>query len=723
MTKSHLLRVSEGLIFICTCLLIFILLFERHLSLPALFQSIGRMHPLVLHFPIVLIIFSMILISFPFKKSVTQQSVFQFIYRYTLLFSALTGLMAAIAGLFLAQEEGYSGEVLNWHKWTSVGTVLLASILYWVHDSPWFDRAMARLGAGLVTLGLVLGGHFGATLTHGEGFFWEPFRSEPQPVALEDAILFEHVILPVLEKKCNSCHNPSKAKGELDLTTAESLLRGGKSGPIWIAGQLEKSLLFQRIHVLESDKKHMPPKGKPQLTEIEILLLEKLIRSNLPMETRIASLPKTDSVRSIATFFLASEKEESYDFEPADPKMIQKLNNEYRSVVVFAENSPALDVVFFSPSNFTPKSLEELDAVASQVVTLNLNMMPVEDRTLKVLAKFENLNRLSLNFSQITDRGLSELKNLKRLKHLSLAGTTIDEKAIDELANFLPQLKSVVLWATPINKESVYELKKRFPNISWIHENPSNDSEMLQLNLPQLGNPTSIFKDSMIVELSHPIREADIRFTLDGTEPTLENSTKFKKGQLVLKKGIAIKARAYKDGWLPSEVISFDIFQNRHKPDSVILLKPLNRVHPAAGVLTFFDQKFGKINANSPAWAINWAGFRDNPLELLLEYRSGILVSSVGMRILVESSNVIFPPEEVEIWAGDDPNSLRLVKRIRPTQPKSQGKPAIDKIECEFPAVQCRYLKVIARPLSKIGEWSPRKGGKGLLLVDELFVN
>lgn len=723
MTKGLLLRVAEGLIFVGNCLLIFFLLFEKHLSLSSLFQSIGRMHPLVLHFPIVLILLSIILISFPFKKSVTQQSVFQFIYRYTLLFSALTGLMAAIMGIFLAQEEGYSGDVLNWHKWTSVGTVLLASILYWVHDSPWFDRAKARLGAGFVTLGLVLGGHFGATLTHGEGFFQEPFRSEPQPVALEDAILFEHVILPVLEKKCNSCHNPSKAKGELDMATTESLLRGGKSGPIWTAGQLEKSLLFQRIHLLESDKEHMPPKGKPQLTAIEIQLLENWIRSNLPLETRIASLPRTDSVRSIATFFLASEKEERYDFEPADPKVIQKLNNEYRSVVVFAENSPALDVVFFSPSNFTPKSLEELDAVASQVVSLNLNNMPIEDRTLKVLAKFENLNRLNLNFSQITERGLSELKNLKRLKHLSLAGTTIDEKAIDELANFLPQLKSVVLWNTPIDKESVNELKKRFPNISWIHENPSNDSEMLQLNLPQLGNPTSIFKDSIVVELSHPIREVDIMFTIDGSEPTFENSPKFKKGQLILKNGTSIKAKAYKDGWLPSEVVSFDIFQNRHKPDSVTLLKPMSRVHTAAGALTFFDQEFGKFNANSPAWATNWAGFRDNPLELLLEYRSSILVSSVGMRILVESSNVIFPPEEVEIWAGDDPNSLRLVKKIRPSQPKEQSKPVIDKIECKFQEVQCRYLKVIARPLAKIGEWSPRKGGKSLLLVDELFVN
>lgn len=723
MTKSKLLSVAEGLLIIGNCLLFFLLFFEKFLVLPTLFQAMGRLHPLVLHFPIVLILLSVIVISFPFKDSVKNQSVFQFLYRYILLFSALSGILAAIMGLFLAQEEGYSGDLLNWHKWSTAGTVLIVSTIYWLQNSPWFNIGKARIFAVFLTVSVVIGGHFGASLTHGDGFISEPFQSNQKPVGIADALLFDHVILPVLDQKCNSCHNSSKAKGGLDMTTADGVLRGGKTGPIWTNGQLDNSLLFQRIHLLESDKKHMPPKGKPQLTALEIRLLENWIRSNHPMESRIASLPKTDSIRSIAELFLAKEPEESYDFEQADPKVVQGLNNAYRSVVVFAENSPALDVAFFSPSNFSPKSLEELEKVSGQIVSLSLNKMPVQDQDLKLMENFENLNRLNLNFSQITGKGLEELKKFQQLKYLSLAGTGIDKNSIEWLANSLPQLRSIVIWATPLNKEDVKDLQTRFPYISWVHENSSIEEEMLQLNLPQLANSTSIFEDSVVIELSHPIREVDIRYTLDGQEPTIENSFKFEKDQLILKKGASIKAKAYKSGWLPSEVATFDLFQNRYKPDTVILLKPMSRVHPAAGALTFFDQELGKFNANSPAWATNWGGFRDNPLELLLEYKSKVQVSSVGMRILVESSNVIFPPEEVEIWAGDTPNSLRLVKRIKPNQPKEISKPVISKIECEFPAVQCQYLKIIAKPLSKIGDWSPIKGRKGLLLVDELFIN
>jgi hypothetical protein len=215
----------------------------------------------------------------------------------------------------------------------------------------------------------------------------------------------------------------------------------------------------------------------------------------------------------------------------------------------------------------------------------------------------------------------------------------------------------------------------------------------------------------------------EIRYTLDGSEPTEENSIRFEKWKTVLSSGAFVKAKAFKEGWLPSEVVSFDIYQNKNKPDSVILLKPMNRVHPASGAATFFDKELGKFNANSPAWANNWAGFRDHPLELLMEFRNGAKVSAVGMRILIESSNVIFPPEEVEVWVGDHPDKLRLVKRMRPVQPKEKGKPVISQVNFSFEPVQCRFLKLVAKPVSKIGTWSERKGGKGLLLVDELFVN
>jgi hypothetical protein len=122
--------------------------------------------------------------------------------------------------------------------------------------------------------------------------------------------------------------------------------------------------LFQRAHLQSDDKKHMPPKGKPQLTELELELLASWISSNLPFETRVASLPAINPVRVLAANFLSeSTSVEQFRFDPADPELIAQLNHAYRSVVPLFSESPALDVVFFSPSTYTPQALEELQPI------------------------------------------------------------------------------------------------------------------------------------------------------------------------------------------------------------------------------------------------------------------------------------------------------------------------------------------------------------------------
>ncbi|MBI3877502.1 MAG: hypothetical protein HY300_16350, partial [Verrucomicrobia bacterium] len=51
--------------------------------------------------------------------------------------------------------------------------------------------------------------------------------------------------LAVLEANCVSCHGGEKTKGGLDLTTRESLMRGGESGPSVVPGKPQSSLLYQ----------------------------------------------------------------------------------------------------------------------------------------------------------------------------------------------------------------------------------------------------------------------------------------------------------------------------------------------------------------------------------------------------------------------------------------------------------------------------------------------
>lgn len=723
--KSRIIGIAEGILFAGNILLLFVLLFESYLAIPLWLQPIGRMHPMMLHFPIALILLALMLEALRFRPEFRAQTLFQDLTRYILLFSILTGLLTALMGLFLSLEEGYSGQMLDWHKWSGAGMVFLASLLYAFRNRNWYQGKFAKAGIVVTAVVLTLAGHLGATLTHGESFILQPIlASKSVSVPFEEAEVFDHLILPVLERKCNSCHNPTKAKGELDMSTMQALLRGGENGVVFVGGKPEESTLIERIHLDVENEDHMPPKGKPQLNDAEKALLEQWIKSNLEPETKVALLPTADPLRLIATEFLDMQTDEpAFEFAAATSKTVQGLNNSYRSVVQLARDSPALDVTLFSPSNYTPASLEELVAVKEQVVGLNLNKMPVTDQDLKTVARLENLVRLNLNYTEVSGKALQELTKLRHLRHLSLSGTKVDYASLQSAVKGFESLRTLVVWETPVSKAELENLQKEYPKISWITGREDLDSEILQLNLPRLANSSNIFKDTLALKLGHPIREVEIRFTMDGSEPDRESSPEFVFGETVLTEGRLIKARAYKEGWTASEVATFDVYKNRFSPDTVMILSKMSKVHPANGSKTFFDQELGTYNANSPAWANNWAGFRGNDMELLLEYGEQVEVSSVSMRVLVEPSNVIFPPQSIEIWGGDHPDALRLIGKMKPGQPTKGGEPYIELVTCEFKPASAKYLKVVAKPVEKIADWSGRKGSAGLLLVDELFVN
>ncbi len=76
------------------------------------------------------------------------------------------------------------------------------------------------------------------------------------PSAHADA--FADRIAPLLEKRCLACHDNAKKRGGLDLSTRAAALRGGDSGPAFVAGATGKSLLLQMVR---GPKARMPRAG------------------------------------------------------------------------------------------------------------------------------------------------------------------------------------------------------------------------------------------------------------------------------------------------------------------------------------------------------------------------------------------------------------------------------------------------------------------------------
>lgn len=141
----------------------------------------------------------------------------------------------------------------------------------------------------------------------------------------------EHDVLPLLKARCVKCHGPAKRAGKLNLATPRGLARGGKHGPVVVVGQLEASLLWERVEFeemppdepLEPDEasllRHWIEQGAPGLPEITASDSEKadhwafapLLRPDLP------ALRDPEPARTpIDRFLLARLEAEGLGFAP-----------------------------------------------------------------------------------------------------------------------------------------------------------------------------------------------------------------------------------------------------------------------------------------------------------------------------------------------------------------------------------------------------------------------
>ncbi|HXJ60940.1 MAG TPA: DUF1553 domain-containing protein [Verrucomicrobiae bacterium] len=86
-----------------------------------------------------------------------------------------------------------------------------------------------------------------------------------------DALWAAHVE-PLLKKHCVECHNPDKAKSALDLTSLQSILRGGDRGASVIPGRPDDSNLYKFLSAASDP--HMPPGNRKKLNDEEAGLIK-----------------------------------------------------------------------------------------------------------------------------------------------------------------------------------------------------------------------------------------------------------------------------------------------------------------------------------------------------------------------------------------------------------------------------------------------------------------
>lgn len=209
--------------------------------------------------------------------------------------------------------------------------------------------------------------------------------------------------------------------------------------------------------------------------------------------------------------------------------------------------------------------------------------------------------------------------------------------------------------------------------------------------------------------------KAEIRYTLDGTEPTV-NSTLYT-GAIVLQKSAKIRAAAFRDG-KRSSVTSQDISFNKATACPVELLQPTHKNYTYKGGATLTDGLLGDKGFGTG----RWLGFSGNDLEAVIDLKQNTDVSSVSLNTCVDKGSWIFDARNIEVSVSADGKSFTKVASKSLPALEEQTPDNIYTYELTFPQTTTRYVKVTATSEPNIPEWHGGKGKPAFLFVDEISI-
>ena len=276
-----------------------------NLDLTAIPDLFGRFHPLLLHFPLGLLLWAGVVEAAELfrRRQIPSNGPASLPF---VIPGALLAVFASTSGWMLA-DPGDPDPVLGWHRWLGVSTTMMALLTMGVGIAVTRGSKVAS-GAYRVSLFicvpiLAAGGHFGGELKWGEGFLEKGFEkvfyatsdsgdglvevtasqgdvdSPQEKLGLK---LYHEEVRATLDQHCVQCHGPDKVKGKLRLDVAGDLKDLQRDPPVMVPGDPDSSLIVELIMLSDDDEDRMPPPEEPGLSEEEVRGLVEWVRAGAP---------------------------------------------------------------------------------------------------------------------------------------------------------------------------------------------------------------------------------------------------------------------------------------------------------------------------------------------------------------------------------------------------------------------------------------------------------
>lgn len=250
-----------------------------------------------------------------------------------------------------------------------------------------------------------------------------------------------------------------------------------------------------------------------------------------------------------------------------------------------------------------------------------------------------------------------------------------------------------------------------FRAIAW----PKVTSQIIEM--PVISKSRDRFDAPMAVSITCKTPKVDIRYTLDGSIPTMQ-SPRYTK-PFVLQNSATVKARAFKQGESPSFVatqqFTFDYVvacKFLHKPNT-----PYNKNADCA----LYDGELGDVNDLSHSWL----GFSGHDVQADLELSKSVNVGNVTLRFAHVPDAWVFAPAEVSVCTSADGKNFG--EPISATITYDAADEAMNTTQLQVLNIpveksEVRFVRIVAKPIARIPQWHRAKGLKPWIMMDEIEI-
>lgn len=265
--------------------------------------------------------------------------------------------------------------------------------------------------------------------------------------------------------------------------------------------------------------------------------------------------------------------------------------------------------------------------------------------------------------------------------------------------------------------ELVLEMSNE-PNKTWgtkTEDLPvSSITDVKIMPVPFIISGVRTFIDTTTVSLGSIESSAEIYYTTDGSEPTV-NSLSYK-NPFNINNTTTVKAFAVKSGLQPSKVIKSEFYKIPVGRQITLNSNYANQ-YSAGGNLALIDFIRGPLNFRTGAWQ----GYEGVNLDVVIDLGSIQLISEIEVGFLQDIGAWVFLPSEVGFSVSVDGTHFQQFGIVHNELSQKDGSVQIKNFSVDF-VTKARYIKVTGKNIGICPEWHWGAGQKAWIFADEIVI-